>query len=325
MKTSGVSIRGIAATTPTQREDNLELEILDQTQREKLVETTGIRYRYVSQHQSASDLCEDAATRLLKSLEWNSTDIDLLVMVTQTPDMPIPGAGAQLQHRLGLKKSCLVLDLNQGCAGYVYGLSVASGMMQSMGLKRALLLVGDTITQHISADNASLRPIFSDAGTATALEQQLGAEIQFAFEVHGERFETICLPMKDGKTADLQMNGHGVFSFGLKEVTQGLNAFIKDYYNTESIDFLVMHQANKLLNDAIARKLGIPTEKVPSTHYDFGNTSCATIPLTIAAQLGTEAFIEKKTVMLAGFGVGLTWGGAILELQNVLCLPIEHI
>ena len=320
MKTSGYSVRGIAATTPSEREDNLSLTLLDEPQRKKLVDTTGIRYRYIARQETASQLCEHAAVRLLEALSWDPETVDLLVVVTQTPDLPVPGPASQLQHRLGLRESTLVLDLNQGCAGYVYGLSVVTGMMQSLGFRRALLLVGDTITQHISADNAGLRPIFSDAGTATALEKDPGSEIQFGFGVKGEHYQTICLPPIG---SDLVMNGHNVFSFGLKEVSNGLRQLLEDY--EKKPDFLVMHQANKLLNDALARKLGFDEDKVPSSHYEYGNTSSATIPLTIVAKLGNTAFTEEQVVMLAGFGVGLTWGGAILTMKNITCLPVEQL
>lgn len=326
MQLKGISIKGISATVPVKKEDNLGLPWMDEAQRQKFVETTGIRHRHIAKNITATDLCVDAAQRLLEKLDWEGDEIEILIFVTQTPDFQVPGTASQIHHRLALRKDCVTLDLNQGCAGYVYGLSMIGSMMQSLGLKKGLLLVGDTISQFISHENTTIKPIFSDAGTATALMHDDESIWNFACEVDGSRFKTIHLPKaENGRQQDLQMNGHDVFSFGLKEVAPGLKKLISENGGNETIDYLVMHQANKLLNDAIAKKLGIPKEKVPSSLYKFGNTSSATIPLTIAARMDTALFNESKTWVLAGFGVGLTWAAVYMSVKDLTCLQVHEI
>ncbi|GAB5539714.1 MAG: ketoacyl-ACP synthase III [Salibacteraceae bacterium] len=323
MNITGTKICGIAASVPHHRDDNLELPFLDQEAREKLVDATGIRYRWTAKEQSTLSLCFNAANRILERLDWQPSEVEILLVVTQTPTTPIPGIAHQLQHQLGLNKTSYVLEVNQGCAGYIYGLSVAMSLMQSMGFKKGLLLTGDTITKYVSEKNHSLKPIFSDAATATALCERVGSNAHFAFGVNGERHETICLP-SNGGLKELHMNGLDVLNFGLTEVVNGVKAMLAAFNETPSIDYLVMHQANKLLNDSIARKLGIPSEKVPSSLYEYGNTSSATIPLTISSALGTKTFDASKSMLLLGFGVGLSWGAAIVDMKDVICTPIEQ-
>lgn len=322
MQTTGISIRGVSASLPNSREDNLEYEHLSVAQRQKLVDTTGIRYRWLATNETVGSMCHRAAKTLLEQLNWKSRDIQLLILVTQTPDMPIPGTASQLHAKLGLNKNCIVLDINQGCAGYVYGLSVAMSLMQSFKLSKGLLLTGDTITKYVSPHNQSLRPIFSDAATATALCSKKDSSVQFGFGVNGDRFKTIHLPELK-HSSELSMNGLDVFNYGLTEVVDGVNSMLESMPSKPTIDHLVMHQANKLLNDSIARKVGISPNKVPFSLYDFGNTSSSTIPLTLASQLGTEHFNEQRTVLLLGFGVGLTWAASLLDLKDVICVPVE--
>lgn len=325
MNIQGIAIKGISATIPQQKQDNKELDWLDGTQKQKFIATTGIRFRRVSAGETAADLCVHAAEKLIQNLNWAKADIQVLIFISQTPDYLIPGTASQIHHRLSLNSNCIALDVNQGCAGYVYGLSVIGSMMNAMGLKRGLLLVGDTISNYISKENKTIKPIFSDAGTATAIEADHGSNMQFAFGVDGNRFKTIHLPKAENdRVSDLEMNGHDVFSYGLKEVTTGLNQLISEQGGPSQLDYLVMHQANKLLNDAIAKKLGVPAKKAPSSHYAYGNTSSATIPLTIAASLDSDTFATPKKVVLAGFGVGLTWAAVHTICEKIICLPIHE-
>lgn len=324
IQTQNVRIAGISAVIPSNKESNQDLQNLSQESIELLIQTTGINSRRIAPKSvSTSDMCFAAAEKIIGELKWDRSDIEVLILVTQTPDQPIPGSSMLLQERLGLPKSCMAMDLNQGCAGYIYGLSTIMSLMSGSKLKKGLLLVGDTITHLLDDSDLSTVPIFSDAGTATALEFNTEAsEALFNLQTDGKGFEAI--QQKRGEA--MKMNGHEVFHFGLKEVVPNVKKTLEHSNKTvDEIDYFVFHQANLLLNESIRKKLKIPTEKVPYTLNEFGNTSCATIPITIVKSLGKELQSNQKTCLLSGFGVGLSWGSGIVDLTNCVCPDLIEI
>lgn len=348
LSVSEVALRGVSASVPKNREDNSELDLLDDKAKKEIIERVGIRYRHVAEDGlTAADLCQAAAEKLLEELNWSASEIGLLVFVSQTPDHIVPGSATQLQSKLDLPQNCLTFDINQGCAGYVYGMSVLSGMMKSFGIKRALLLVGDTITSLVSSTDNSIKPIFADAGSATAFElDEEAQEMRFRLGAKGDDFEAIHVPhggfrfptteesleeneMGEGilrNACQLSMNGQAVFTFGLSTVASEINELMKQSeISADDLDFLVLHQANQFLNDAIARKTGFSKEKTPSSLYNFGNTSCATIPVTLVSQLSRQLSKQSLRLMLSGFGVGLSWGNVILSTNKVVCPDLIEV
>lgn len=324
IRTKNVRIAGISATIPCNQESNRDLQDLSQESIDLLIQTTGINSRRIAPKSlSTSDMCFAAAEKIIEELKWDRSEIEILILVTQTPDQPIPGSSMLLQERLGLSKSCMAMDLNQGCAGYVYGLSTIMSLMSGSKLGKGLLLVGDTITHLLDDSDQSTVPIFSDAGTATALEFNPNAEeAVFNLQTDGKGFEAI--QQKRGEA--MKMNGHEVFHFGLKEVVPNVKATLENDGKTiDDIDHFIFHQANLLLNESIRKKLKIPTEKVPYTLNEFGNTSCATIPLTIVKSLGKELRSNKKNCLLSGFGVGLSWGSGIVSFSDCVCPDLIEI
>lgn len=345
---SGVALRGIAAAVPSGKEDNAELESLSEKSKKEIIERVGIRYRHVADTETtASDLCLVSAEKLLNELGWDSADVGLLVFVTQTPDHIVPGSATQLQHKLGLPQNAIALDVNQGCAGYVYGMSVVSGMMKSFGIKRALLLVGDTITKMISPTDNSIRPIFADAGSATAFELDDAAdEMHFKLGSKGADFESIHVPhggfrfpttndsLKEKEISEgivrnmcqLSMNGQAVFTFGLSTVPAEITKLLEEQDRVpDTFDYLILHQANQFLNDAIAKKVGFHKLQTPSSLLDFGNTSCATIPVTLVSQISDDLRASQLNFVLSGFGVGLSWGNVILTTDRLVCPEMIYV
>ena len=324
IRTQNVRIAGISAVIPSNQVSNQDLQNLSQESIDLLIQTTGINSRRIAPKSlSTSEMCFTAAEKIIEELKWDRNDIEVLILVTQTPDQPIPGSSMLLQERLGLPNTCMAMDLNQGCAGYVYGLSTIMSLMSGSKLKKGLLLVGDTITHLLDDSDQSTVPIFSDAGTATALEFNTEAnEAIFNLQTDGKGFEAI--QQKRGEA--MKMNGHEVFHFGLKEVVPNVRTTLENSNKTvEEIDHFVFHQANLLLNESIRKKLKIPTEKVPYTLNEFGNTSCATIPLTIVKSLGKELKSNSRTCLLSGFGVGLSWGSGIVNFSNCVCPDLIEI
>lgn len=335
-------MRGLCAAVPRQTASNLDLELLQERDRLALVRTTGIEMRRIAAPEvCASDLCHAAAERLLAQLAWDRDTIDILLFVTQTPDLLLPGTASQLQQRLGLGTHVMAIDVNQGCAGYVYGLSIATAMLSAGHLRRALLLVGDTITHTLSPEDKSTVPIFSDAGSATALEYDGSAPpMFFNLQTDGKGYQAICIPEGGSRQpysaagADLQSHGEGirrgaqhlamqgldVFNFALAEVAPNVRALLAfAQLGIEAPDAFVFHQANMLLNESIRRKLGVPADKVPYSLREFGNTSSATIPVTMVHALAERLRTSEMRLLLSGFGVGLSWGSAYLQVDHLLC------
>lgn len=315
IRTQNVRIAGVSAAIPKNQESNLDLPNLSKESIDLLIQTTGINSRRIAPKSlTTSEMCFTSAEKLLKELNWDRSEIEILILVTQTPDQPIPGSSMMLQERLGLPKSCMAMDLNQGCAGYVYGLSTIMSLMSASKLKKGLLLVGDTITHLLDQTDQSTVPIFSDAGTATALEIDLTAhDAIFNLQTDGKGYHAI--QQKRGEC--MTMNGHDVFHFGLKEVVPNIKSTLEESeMEIDQIDHFIFHQANKLLNESIRKKLKIASEKVPYTLNEFGNTSCATIPITLVKSLGKELQSSSKTCLLSGFGVGLSWGSGIVNFTD---------
>ncbi|MDG1332115.1 MAG: ketoacyl-ACP synthase III [Crocinitomicaceae bacterium] len=324
IRTQNVRIAGVSAAIPKNIESNQDLANIPQESIDLLVQTTGIKSRRIAPKSiSASYMCFASAEKLLNELNWDRSEIEILIFVSQTPDQPIPGSSMLLQERLGLSKSCMAMDLNQGCAGYVYGLSTIMSLMSASKLKKGLLLVGDTITHLLDENDQSTVPIFSDAGTATALEFDPDAEdAVFNLQTDGKGYSAI----QQKKEERMTMNGHEVFHFGLKEVVPNIKSTLENSETQiEAIDHFIFHQANLLLNESIRKKLKVPAEKVPYTLNELGNTSCATIPITLVSSLGKELTNTHKTCLLSGFGVGLSWGSGIVNFSKCVCPDLIEI
>ncbi|MBW6484097.1 MAG: ketoacyl-ACP synthase III [Vicingaceae bacterium] len=339
-----IEIKGISAAVPKRIYNNIEYDWISLKEREMFIKTTGVAQRHVANFgTTTSDLCERATNELLKKLNWNLEEIDVLIFVSQSRDYVIPSSACILQHKLNLPKSCIAFDLNMGCSGYVYGLSVISSLLNSQ-LKKGLLLVGDISTLHTSHKDKSAFPLFGDAGTCTAIEfNQNGEKSYYNLQTDGEGYEAIIIrdggarnyvsevSLKSKKISDgiernniqLELNGIAVFNFSLKEVTPNINELL-EFSNTQKdeIDFFIFHQANKLINESIRKKLKLPIEKVPYSIEKYGNTSSASIPLTILHALPKQLENKNKKLLLSGFGVGLSWGSAIINFNNVVCLPL---
>jgi 3-oxoacyl-[acyl-carrier-protein] synthase-3 len=343
-----VKITGISAALPKNKVSNFDLVGYENGELKKLISTIGIESRRMAlKEQCASDLCIAAANKLIVELNWRKSEIEVIFFVSQTPDYNLPGTSMYIQEQLGLPKSCVTFDINQGCAGYVYGLSLISAFLSSTGMKKGLLLVGDTITKIISPEDKSLAPIFSDCGTATALmSDSTATEMHFNMSTEGADYEAIIVPQGGArnpvdesslnyatvsdtvkrKGTHLAMKGLDVFNFSLKKVTPNVEEVLsKAGVITGQIDYFIFHQANLLIIEAISKKLNVPADKVPTSLRDYGNTSGATIPLTIVSKLRKENRVIDSKMLLSGFGVGLSLGAAIVDFQDVLCAEIIEI
>ncbi|MCG8276535.1 ketoacyl-ACP synthase III [Stenotrophomonas sp. NLF4-10] len=335
---NNVRFAGMASCVPKRVVSNLtDCRPAIRAERERLVRNIGIETRRMAaEWQCFSDLAFDATEALLERLQWKREEIDALIVVTQSPDYPIPSTAIILQDRLGLPNSTIAFDVNLGCSAYPFGLHLLGSMVAAGGVKKGLLLVGDR-----SSTNES--PIFSDAGTATALEFCPDAPpMHFDLNSDGSGYKAIILPVgghrepigiqhlvpfRDNEDepwqrgTDLQLDGTAVLSFSTQRVPPAVESLLQ-YANVgkDDVDYFVFHQANRMINETIRRKLGLPVEKVPSTLHDFGNTSGASLPVTMTVRLNKELAGGRKQLLLSGFGIGLSWGSCLLEIDGA-CLP----
>ena len=327
-----VRYRGMATCVPKHKVSNLDCPPHLKQERERLTRNIGIfERRLCPVWQCFSDLAFEATERLLADLAWQRDEIDALIVVTQSPDYLIPATAIILQDRLKLSHATIAFDVNLGCSGYPFALQILGSMISAGTVKKGLVLVGDR--------SASERePLFSDAGTATALEYDPDAPpIHFDLNSDGSGYRAIILPVgghreppsfqhfipakdEDGywrTPYDLQLDGTAVLSFSTQRIPPAVRRLMEYAQATpESIDYFLFHQANRIINETIRKKLALPPEKVPSTLHDFGNTSGASIPVTMTARI-REALLAKPTrLLMSGFGIGLSWGTALVDIDG---------
>lgn len=344
----GVELKGLAAAVPTHEASNLDFPFLERKEKEMIVKSVGIHSRRIAKNDTtASDLCFAAADALLQKLGWEKDDISVLVFVSQTPDYLTPCTAAILQDRLKLTKNCLAFDINLGCSGFPYGLATVGNFLQSIPDGKGLLLIGDKSSQMVSPKDKSTALLFSDAGSAAALENT-GKQIKMSFDLNTDGSGWQSLMIQDGgsrnpatphsfeqrkikegierSSLNLQMNGIDIFNFAATQVLPSvLNLLKNNDLRTDDIDYFFFHQANKIINEHLGKMLKIEKEKAPSTLHLYGNTSAASIPLTMVATSLEPLSQGTHRLLLSGFGVGLSWGNAILEVEDLTCLPVLEI
>jgi 3-oxoacyl-[acyl-carrier-protein] synthase-3 len=267
-----------------------------------------------------------AAERLLRSLKWDPASVDALVMVTQTPDYIMPSTSCVLHHRLGLSDHCAAFDMSQGCSGYPYGIWLASMMVQGGGVRRVLLLHGETPSRYTDKADRSVALLFGDAGSATALEASgNGADWHFALHSDGSAYDCMIIESggfrdrfgKDPKKHCVAMNGAAVFNFTIKRVPALIDETLTAAGITaDDVDYFIFHQSNQYIIKHLCAKKSLPAEKVPLIMKEFGNTGGVSIPLTLTEGDLVRPKDRPLRLLLLGYGVGLSWGSALVELDQ---------
>lgn len=335
-----VKIAGVSACVPKEIDDNRTNPLIPDDERENLIRQIGIvQKRKAPDGVTSSDLCFEAADKLINELAWERAEIDAIVFVSQTPDYILPATSCVLQDRLGLSVECLSYDISLGCSGWVYGLASISALVSSGSVKKALLLVGDLATRTNSPRNKSDFPLFGDAGTCTALMYEGGARgMYFHLGTDGSGKDAIIVPEGgyripfnansldwqevDGGYAQgvhARMDGMSVFSFAITKGPKSIKGLCERFdINLEDIDCITLHQANKLICEKIRKKLKLEEDKFPVSMEYFGNTSCATIPLTLVVSRRQELMASKMKHIGCAFGVGLSWGSAYFETDHIV-------
>ena len=327
----GFMLRGVVCALPERRIGNEAfIEQLGEAAVAGVTAMTGVEARYWAKpSQTAADLCLVAARRLLARLEWAPDSVDALVFVTQTPDQCLPATACIMHGELGLSTRCQAFDVNLGCSGYVYGLWLAAAMLAA-GCRRILLLAGDTSSRLVDPTDRSTALLFGDAGSASALEWQTGAEpAHFILGTDGTGARHLTVEAGGFRTLNspagntLHMDGNEVFGFTLRAVPALIHDVLASAGRAAGeIDAFVLHQANRFMLRHIARKLAIAPGQMPINIDRYGNTSSASIPLLICTDLSSRLTRAPAELVLAGFGVGFSWGAACLRTSPLACADL---
>ncbi len=348
----GIRLTGVSTVVPAcfkKIDEERDLFDLHDLRLARLKKEIGVNKRHVvSKDECASDLCEHAARLLLSSLGCDPKTIDGLILVTQTPDYFQPATSCVLHGKLGLSKSCAAFDVNLGCSGYVYGLWLSSLMIAHANFRRVLLLAGDTLSRCVSPRDRAVAPLFGDAGSATLIEKGEETEwVNFILQSDGSGFGSLIIPAgafrkrptpetskiavgingQERSEEHLFMNGAEIFTFSIREVPAQIEEILAlSHWHKEDVDYYVLHQANKFINQNIARRLGIPKDKMPIEVFEkYGNQSSASIPAVLSENLSHVLKTQSLNVVLAGFGAGLSWAACALKMGPLACLPVAFM
>lgn len=327
----------MAACVPQRIAYNKDLtNIMTEEEVEKMISSVGIHERRICDDDVfASDLCYKAAKKLMEDNDIAPESIDMLLFMSQGADYRIPATACILQHRLGLSKDCAAIDLSLGCSGYVYALSTAMAYASMEGINRVLLLDGEAFSKIVNPEDKVNVPLYGDAGTATLVEKGDYEESVFILHTDGSGEDAVMIPAgmrnpltpdslvvserEDGnKRNDIQvyMDGMEVFNFAIRVVPKGVKEMVKvSGTELDDIDYIVFHQSNKFMTDFFVKKLKFNPDKVPYCIGKFGNTSSASVPLTIVSELKDKLDDPTKVVM-CGFGAGLSWGTALVNFKD---------
>lgn len=294
---------------------------------DKIAEKTGIHTRHIAAPgECSSDLACAAAQKLFASGKVSPAEIDFVLFCTQTPDFALPTSACLLQHRLGIPTTAGALDFNLGCSGYIYGLSLAKGLIESGQARRLLLLTAETYSKLLDPADKAVRTIFGDAGAATLLVATDAAEAlgPFAFGTDGSGGKNLVCHRGGFRGANaeslgreaLWMNGPEIFNFTLRIVPDVVQRVLaKAGLKQEEVDLFVFHQANQYMLEHLRKKLGVPAEKYVVALAHTGNTVSCSIPIALREAEAAGRLRPGARMMLVGFGVGYSWGATMIRWQ----------
>jgi len=331
----GIQISKIDIFLPSKLVNNNELFLLFPNYDAEKIETKiGIRNRHIAnENETALDLAIKASEKVLEG--YDKSKIDFLILCTQSPDYYLPTTSCILQDKLQLKTNIGALDFNLGCSGYIYGLAICKGLIQSGIANNILLVMSETYSKHINQNDFANRSIFGDGAAATILEKSDEEHIfEFELGTDGKGMNNLIIPnggmrrrydikseIKTDESGnsrtdnDLYMNGPEIFNFTIKSIPTVIESTLKKNKLTiEEIDYIIFHQANKYMLDYLRKKIKIPSEKFYINMLETGNTVSATIPIALKDCIDNRIIMGGNKVLLCGFGVGYSWGATVIEM-----------
>lgn len=291
-----------------------------ETSDEWIQSRTGIRQRRIAEAENTSDMCFKVAEKLMTKSKLDPIDLDFVIVATMSPDYTSPSVACQVQGMIGANRA-MAFDITAACAGFVYALATAENFIRS-GMKRGLVIGGEKTSKLLDWDDRSSAVLFGDGAAGVLLEASEQASImKQMLRADGERATSLTAGYRQNRNPfctnpevnpSLSMDGRGIWNFALNDVTKSLKEFIGD----ESVDYYLLHQANKRIIEKIARKMDEPIEKFPMNLMNYGNTSAASIPILLdeLIEAGILSLNGKQKVVLTGYGGGLAWGNLLIQL-----------
>lgn len=350
LEVKNVEIKGVATAVPKQVKVAKEMPYFTEVEADNFTNVTGVVSSHVAPAEMAlSDLCQAAAEKLFTESGWERESVDLILFVSTSRDFYIcPNTSNILQDKLGLRTECIALDLPFACSGYIYALSVAGMMMQGGQIKRALLCVGEMTSKNQSHLDKTVWSLHGDAGSATLLEYNPEAKhpMQFNLGGDGSGWEAIIcreVGIRNPTTEEslkykkyeegverngmqCSMDGMSVFSFAITRPGQCIKGLCEHFeFDLTKINYLLIHQANKMIDEKIRRKLKLDAEQVPYSMMYYGNTSSCTIPVTMISQIREKLAAGENELVMCGFGSGLSWGSAHVFTESIICPEMIEI
>ena len=313
---NGSKITAIEYYLPKKRENNKTLKRFNpKIDINRIKEKTGIDNRYISgEKESVIDISIKCSNKIFK--KFPKKKINFLILVTQTSPYRIPTTACILQDKMGLKKNTIAFDINLGCSGFIYALRMGSSLIESKQAKNGLIICADTYTKYISKTNTACRPIFSDAAAAILLSESSKNKIgPFELGADGSGADALELPMN---TNEIVMNGAKVLTFAMNVVPDNVNSLLKKInINKNKINKFIFHQASKYILDNINRILSLKKEQIFENYSKVGNTISASIPIALKDASIKNKLKKDNLVIVAGYGVGLSWGSALIKWNKI--------
>jgi len=312
-------VLGVGSALPKRRMDNEELARTVDTSDAWIVERTGIRSRYVAgDDETTASLATDAARKALDHAGVETSDIDLIVLATATPDQTFPSSATKVQASLGIN-DCIAFDVHAVCTGFLYALTVADSMLRSGNARKAIVIGSETFTRILDWEDRATCVLFGDGAGALILgaEATVGGSLATRLHADGRHNDLLFVdggPSTTGTVGKLRMKGREVFRHAVVNLADVLNEVLEAAGLTSAdVDWVVPHQANARILDATARKLGLPPEKVIVTVDEHANTSAASVPLAFDRAVKDGRIKRGDVVVLEAMGGGFTWGAAALR------------
>jgi 3-oxoacyl-[acyl-carrier-protein] synthase-3 len=326
----GFRIAGVSTCVPGHEVDNLDFgKDFGADEVRKVVAMAGVqKRRIVDAGVTSADLCFEAAERLLAELGWERQSITGLVLVTQSPDYFLPSSACLIHKWMGLPDECAAFDVGLGCSGYPYGLYLAATMLRSGGQKRVLVLHGETPSRFASPDDHATTLLFGDCGSATALESastDAAAPGFFCLRTDGTGYDGLIIRgggFRDRQPAEprdqfVRMDGAGIFNFTITRVPPMIRDTLQVAgLEVGDVDWYLFHQSNRFIMKHLVKKCGLPAERVPLVIEQFGNSGGPSVALALTTGLPQGERSAAARLMMLGYGVGLSWGAALVELPR---------
>ncbi len=324
----GVSFKGSGSYVPNQILSNHEISKKVDTSDEWIRSRTGISQRRISGlSENVSEMGYKAASAAIEMANWDLETIDLIILATSTPD-DLFGSASNIQAKLGASNA-VAFDLTAACSGFLFALITASQFLKVGSYKRALVIGSDQLSSYVDWNDRRSCILFGDGAGAIAIEatNELDNLLGFSMRTDGQRGSFLNLPSNNnqdliidnisyssGGFSTIEMNGQEVYKFAVREVPLIIeNLFKKTNFNSEKINWLLLHQANQRILDSVGERLNVPAEKILSNLSNYGNTSAATIPLMLDEAIRNKKIKENDILATSGFGAGLSWGAALIR------------